>query len=47
MVAQWCVDSLGDRFLAGRCVQCGELIDPVILNNRRLRVNGDRIQSGD
>jgi hypothetical protein len=24
-----------------RCVQCGEVIDPVILHNRRLQVGGD------
>ena len=24
-----------------RCVQCGEVIDPVILQNRQLRVGGD------
>lgn len=24
-----------------RCVQCGEIIDPVILQNRRLQVGGD------
>jgi len=24
-----------------RCVQCGEVIDPVILQNRRLQVGGD------
>jgi hypothetical protein len=34
MVAEWCED-LSD-YTAQRCVQCGELIDPVILENRRL-----------
>ena len=34
MVAEWCQD-LSD-YSAQRCVQCGELIDPVILENRRL-----------
>ena len=34
MVAEWCED-LSD-YIAQRCVQCGELIDPVILQNRRL-----------
>jgi len=33
MVAEWCED-LSD-YTARRCVQCGEVIDPVILQNRR------------
>jgi hypothetical protein len=38
MVTQWC-EGLQDN--AGqRCVQCGELIDPVILRNRRLQLTG-------
>lgn len=41
MVVDRCFDLLDDtghlRFLARRCVQCGEVIDPVILRNRRLR----------
>ena len=32
MVAEWCQD-LSD-YHAQRCVQCGEVIDPVILQNR-------------
>ncbi len=32
MVAGWCED-LSD-YRAQRCVQCGEVIDPVILHNR-------------
>ena len=32
MVAEWCQD-LSDHS-AQRCVQCGEVIDPVILQNR-------------
>ena len=32
MVAEWCED-LSD-YTAQRCVQCGEVIDPVILHNR-------------
>ena len=32
MVAEWCED-LSD-YRAQRCVQCGEVIDPVILRNR-------------
>jgi len=42
MVTEQCFDLLSDNgqldFLAQRCVQCGELIDPVILQNRRLRL---------
>jgi hypothetical protein len=42
MVTEQCFDLLSDNghldFLAKRCVQCGELIDPVILRNRRLRL---------
>jgi hypothetical protein len=33
MVAEWCED-LSD-YRAQRCVQCGEIVDPVILQNRR------------
>ena len=32
MVAEWCED-LSD-YRAQRCVQCGEVIDPIILHNR-------------
>jgi hypothetical protein len=32
MVAEWC-EELSD-YTAQRCVQCGEVIDPVILRNR-------------
>jgi hypothetical protein len=34
MVAEWCED-LSD-YSSQRCVQCGELIDPIIIQNRRL-----------
>lgn len=41
MVSDFCVDvfnSTGELdFVARRCVQCGEVIDPVIERNRRLR----------
>ena len=33
MVAEWC-DDLSD-YRVQRCVQCGEVVDPVILRNRR------------
>lgn len=32
MVAEWCEDL--SAYTAQRCVQCGEVIDPVILHNR-------------
>ena len=39
MVNDFCMDvlnSIGEsRFDAKRCVQCGEVVDPVILENRR------------
>ena len=42
MVSEQCFDLFSDNghldFLARRCVQCGELVDPVILRNRRHRV---------
>jgi hypothetical protein len=41
MVAEWC-DDLSD-YRAQRCLQCGEVIDPVILRNRGAQQrNGDR-----
>jgi len=33
MVAEWCEDL--SSYTGQRCVQCGEVIDPVILQNRR------------
>jgi hypothetical protein len=42
LVDEQCFDLLSDSghldFRAQRCVQCGELVDPVILRNRRLRL---------
>jgi len=42
MVVESCVDLAGDAgqpdCLTRRCVQCGEVIDPVILQNRRLQL---------
>jgi hypothetical protein len=32
MVAEWCEDL--SNYRAQRCVQCGEIVDPVILRNR-------------
>jgi hypothetical protein len=41
MVTEFCMDLLfciGEtEFTAKRCVQCGEVVDPVILRNRQLR----------
>lgn len=41
MASDGCIDLLGSRgqpeFAAKRCVQCGEVIDPVIRHNRQLR----------
>ena len=32
------------KFAAKRCVQCGEIVDPVILHNRQLRQNSIAVQ---
>ena len=32
------------EFAAQRCVQCGEIVDPVILSNRQLRQNSMAVQ---
>ena len=41
MVQDVCLDVLGSigesEFAAKRCVQCGEVVDPVILRNRGTR----------
>ena len=41
MVHDSCLDVVGSigesEFAAKRCVQCGEVVDPVILRNRRTR----------
>ena len=48
MVADFCMDLLfciGEtEFAAKRCVQCGEIVDPVILRNRQLRQNSMAVQ---
>jgi hypothetical protein len=41
MVAEWFIDLLDNPAQVLRCVQCGELIDPVILQNRRLQLPYD------
>ncbi len=41
LVTEWCFDLRDDSGLLDipvqRCVQCGERVDPVILQNRRLK----------
>jgi len=41
MVNDFCMDLLNStgelKFAAKRCVQCGAVVDPVILHNRQLR----------
>jgi hypothetical protein len=41
MVSDFCMDLLNStgelEFAAKRCVQCGAVVDPVILHNRQLR----------
>ena len=53
MVGEFCMDlanGTGElEFLASRCVQCGEVVDPVILKNRRNRwapIHNGSIQQG-
>ncbi|MGH7206491.1 MAG: hypothetical protein ACREI2_09820 [Nitrospiraceae bacterium] len=54
MVIEQCFDFRDDTghldFLARRCVQCGEVIDPVILQNRQRQLpvgrGADRSSSG-
>jgi len=45
MVIEHCFDLLDDtghiNFAAQRCVQCGEIVDPVILMNRSKRLLGN------
>ena len=48
MVRDFCLDVLGNisesEFAAKRCVQCGEVVDPVILRNRRLRQDSTAVR---
>jgi hypothetical protein len=48
MVTDFCMDLLfciGEtEFAAKYCVQCGEIVDPVILRNRQLRQNSMAVQ---
>ena len=48
MVSDFCMDVLGNigeaEFAAKRCVQCGEVVDPVILRNRGTRQDPMTVQ---
>ncbi|MGH7255063.1 MAG: hypothetical protein ACREI3_04730, partial [Nitrospirales bacterium] len=33
MVEEWCADDLDDAFI-WKCVNCGAMVDPIILRNR-------------
>lgn len=48
MVQDFCLDVLGNigesEFAAKRCVQCGEVVDSVILRNRHLRQDSTTVQ---
>ena len=51
MVNDFCMDvlnSLGEsKFAAKRCVQCGEVVDPVILQNRGARQEPMMVQQAE
>lgn len=51
MVGEFSMDLLNrtgePEFLASRCVQCGEVVDPVILMNRRLQRSTAAAQPGE
>ena len=48
MVGEFCTDLLSStgelEFLASRCVQCGEIVDPVILKNRQLQGSSETLE---
>ena len=48
MVQDFCLNVLGNideaEFVAKRCVQCGEVVDPVILRNRGTRQESMTVQ---
>jgi hypothetical protein len=48
MVDDFCMDLLNSfgesKFVAKRCVQCGEVVDSVILLNRQLRQDSMSVQ---
>ncbi|MEC4890957.1 MAG: hypothetical protein RI101_12955 [Nitrospira sp.] len=49
MVSDLCMDLLNSTgelaFAAKRCVQCGEVVDPVIVRNRRVRLESRTVRS--
>lgn len=49
MVSDFCMDLLNStgelEFAAKRCVQCGTVVDPVILHNRQLRQESMNVRS--
>lgn len=49
MVRDLCMDLLNSTgelaFAAKRCVQCGEVVDPVIERNRRVRLESRTVRS--
>ena len=49
MVQDFCLDALGNigesEFAAKRCVQCGEVVDSVILRNRGARQESVTVRS--
>ncbi|MCS6896803.1 MAG: hypothetical protein NZM29_02435 [Nitrospira sp.] len=51
LVSHLCVDLLNTgcelEFAALRCVQCGDIVDPVILHNRRLGQNRQTVEPGN
>lgn len=48
MVSDFCMDLLNStgelEFAAKRCVQCGEVVDPIIQRNRQLRQESMAVQ---
>jgi len=48
MVRDLCMDLLNSTgelaFAAKRCVQCGEVVDPVIVRNRRVRLESRTVR---
>jgi hypothetical protein len=48
MVSDFCMDLLNNtgelEFAAKRCVQCGEVVDPIIQRNRQLRQESMTVQ---
>jgi len=51
MVNDFCIDLLNStgelEFAAKRCVQCGDIVDPVILRNRQRRIDSMTVRPGN